>query len=338
MWYQADMLIETSFPFVGFVIDPDHTSIEMNVGWNRIGFTPQVNMELSEALEGLTPSVDDQIKSQFGFAQFDENYGWYGSLDYLEPGAGYMLYSAETDTLVYPTGYGRESDPVEIILPEVQPLLAEIPWGVDKVKYLNNMTITALIESDTLGVNNPDDAIAAFVGDECRGIGRPVYVPEIEAYRVFMQVYGDVTEPLTFRIWQSDGELFYESGSALEFNANDIVGSLSSPMIILRTPLGVGDRGFIPDVFSLGQNYPNLFNPRTTMGFGIPEDGHVRIRIYNLLGQEVRTLVDSDLSAGYRFVIWNSLNESGQPISSGIYLVVMESGSFRDVRKMLMLK
>ena len=74
------------------------------------------------------------------------------------------------------------------------------------------------------------------------------------------------------------------------------------------------------------------------MGFGIPEDGHVRIRIFNLRGQEVRTLVDNDLSAGYRFVVWNSLNDSGHPISSGIYLVVMESGSFREVRKMLMLK
>ncbi|MEA3288419.1 MAG: LamG domain-containing protein, partial [Candidatus Marinimicrobia bacterium] len=126
--YQADMLLETSFPFVGFVIDPDNTAIEMSVGWNRIGYTPQVNMELAEALSGLTPLPNDQIKSQIAFAQYDANYGWYGSLDYLEPGVGYMLHLAQSDTLIYPSGYGRSLDPVIVDESEEQPLLVECPW------------------------------------------------------------------------------------------------------------------------------------------------------------------------------------------------------------------
>ena len=336
--YQADMLLETSFPFVGFEVDPDNTSIEMGAGWNRISYLPQFNMETMEALSNLTPDQDDQIKSQTGFAQFDETYGWYGSLDYMEPGLGYMMHLAQSDTLVYPSDQMRGEEPI-CIEPEVEEvLLAECPWEVDPYRYMDNMTITALIEGDTLGMNNPEDAIAAFVGNECRGVGRPVYIPELQAYRVFMMIYGDISEPITFQLWEVEDELVYESGTELLFEANTQFGTLTDPLFILRTPLGIGDRGYIPDVFSLSQNYPNPFNPQTTLGFGIPEDSHTVIRIYNLRGQEVRTLVDEDLSAGYRFIVWNSLNNQGHRLPSGIYLTVMESGSFREVKKMVMLK
>ncbi len=336
--YQADMLEAASFPFVGFVIDPDITSIEMESGWNRISYTPQVNMETVEALSGITPSPEDQIKSQYGFAQYDATYGWYGSLDYLEPGVGYMMHLAQADTLIYPSGVGRSSDPLyEEDLPE-QELRVDCPWTVDENHYLDNMTITALLESDTLGLNNPDDAVAAFVGDACRGVARPVYVPEIESYRIYIMIYGDQSEQINFRIWQAEGDLTYQSGTSFDFQADQRLGGLVDPIMITRTPLGIGDKGYIPEVFSLSQNYPNPFNPVTTMGFGLPEDGHVSIRIYNIRGQQIRTLLDEDLTAGYRFVIWNSQNDVGHKVPSGIYLTVMESGSFREVKKMVMLK
>ena len=336
--YQADMLVETSFPFVGFSVDPDNTAIELASGWNRIGYTPQVNLPLTAALAGLTPSTDDQIKSQIAFAQFDENYGWYGSLDYLEPGLGYMLHLAQADTLIYPSSVERAMDEPRQQAVDELPLLAEAPWSVDPYLYPANMTICGLLESDTLGLNDPNDAVAAFVGEECRGIARPVYVPEIEAYRVFLVIYGLGSEAVNFKIWEAEGDLTYASGSTLAFDTDSRLGTLTDPLLILRTPLGIGDKGYIPDVFSLSQNYPNPFNPRTTMGFGIPVDGQVRIRVFNLRGQEVRTLVDAELTAGYRFVVWNSLDDQGRLLPSGIYLSVMESGSFREVKKMVMLK
>jgi len=194
------------------------------------------------------------------------------------------------------------------------------------------------LESDTIGVNNPADAVIAYVGDEVRGIARPVYIPELDASRIFLTIHGIQGEAITLNIWDSEDEIVYTSNENYEFSTDLAVGTPLAPEFITRAPLGIGDKGYIPDVFSLGQNYPNPFNPRTSMGFGIPEDGHVNIRIYNLRGQEIRTLVDSDLSAGYRFVVWNSQDDFGHPISSGIYLIVMESGSFREVHKMLMLK
>jgi len=74
------------------------------------------------------------------------------------------------------------------------------------------------------------------------------------------------------------------------------------------------------------------------MGFGLPEDAHVSVRLYNLLGQSVRTLVDDDLSAGYRYLTWNGRDDLGRNLTSGVYLVVMESQSFRQTRKIVLIK
>lgn len=336
--YQADMLVATSFPFVGFEIDPQSVPIEMASGWNRISFTPSDNIEVPEALASLTPVANDQIKGQVGFAQYDPNYGWYGSLDVLQPGKGYMMFLQDADTLVYPSNAGRSEDQFHMETEIVLPTLATCPWEMDAHHYLNSMTMVGLLESDTLGINSPHDAVAAFAGDELRGVARPVWVEAIQAYRLFLQIYGVGGEELHFQIWQAEGDLVYESGTELTFIADVRYGSLSDPTFILRTPLGVGDKGYVPDVFSLGQNYPNPFNPVTTMGFGLPEDAHVSIRIFNLRGQEIRTLVDEDLTAGYRFINWNSLDDHGRLVPSGIYLSVMESQNFRDVKKMVILK
>ncbi len=75
----------------------------------------------------------------------------------------------------------------------------------------------------------------------------------------------------------------------------------------------------IPSAFSLGQNYPNPFNPVTAIDFNLPEDGMVKISVFNLLGQEVRTLKAGSMSAGSYQVVWNSQDNDGRKVSSGLY-------------------
>ncbi len=94
----------------------------------------------------------------------------------------------------------------------------------------------------------------------------------------------------------------------------------------------------LPDVFALRQNYPNPFNPITTLRYDLPEVAHVRLVIYDILGRRVKTLVSGVQEPGYRTVIWNGTDDAGKPISSGLYIVMMESGSHRFVRKMVFLK
>jgi hypothetical protein len=122
------------------------------------------------------------------------------------------------------------------------------------------------------------------------------------------------------------------------FEVNQAIGNPLNPLLFTKAPLRPGDKGYIPDVFSLSQNYPNPFNPTTTFGFGLPEDAKVRIRIYNILGQEVKTLVNDHLPAGYRFIQWDGKNDYGQIATSGLYIAVMESKNFRQVRKMVLMR
>ena len=93
------------------------------------------------------------------------------------------------------------------------------------------------------------------------------------------------------------------------------------------------DNGLIPTDYILNQNYPNPFNPVTTIRFGLPERNHVTLKVYNILGQDVATLVDEVRPAGYHVIHWNAEN-----LASGLYFTRMESGNKVRLTKMLLLK
>ncbi|HTY11184.1 MAG TPA: right-handed parallel beta-helix repeat-containing protein [Bacteroidota bacterium] len=94
-----------------------------------------------------------------------------------------------------------------------------------------------------------------------------------------------------------------------------------------------------PTSYSLDQNYPNPFNPSTTIGYQLPEDNtHVRLTIYSMTGQAVKTLVDENQKAGTYRVVWNGTNNAGAHISSGVYFYRMTAGKFVQVKKLLLLK
>ena len=94
----------------------------------------------------------------------------------------------------------------------------------------------------------------------------------------------------------------------------------------------------LPASYELGRNYPNPFNSRTKMSFQLPNASHVKIQILNILGQPIRTLANGRFDAGSHQVAWDGKNDSGQQVISGIYIVRMEAGSFRQAREMLFVK
>ncbi|MCK4386197.1 MAG: T9SS type A sorting domain-containing protein [candidate division Zixibacteria bacterium] len=93
-----------------------------------------------------------------------------------------------------------------------------------------------------------------------------------------------------------------------------------------------------PTTFLLSQNYPNPFNPVTNFKFTVPEASCVKIEIFNILGQKVKTLVDEDMRAGVFIVDWDGKDERGVEVSSGIYFYRMTAGDFSDTKRMVLLK
>ncbi len=102
----------------------------------------------------------------------------------------------------------------------------------------------------------------------------------------------------------------------------------------------------IPDIFyspvathfHLDQNYPNPFNPECRIRFGVPKPGLVRLKIFDVSGRLVRTLVDENLRTGTYIKVWNGTDSRGLPVASGVYFYKMEAGSFVRTRKMLLMK
>jgi len=98
------------------------------------------------------------------------------------------------------------------------------------------------------------------------------------------------------------------------------------------------DHVLLPKTLELSQNYPNPFNPSTTIRFALPEEGRMKLVIYNVLGQKVKELVNEYRQAGYHEVIWSGKNETGAQVASGVYIYQIETVKGIQARKMLLIK
>ncbi len=121
------------------------------------------------------------------------------------------------------------------------------------------------------------------------------------------------------------------SGEQSKFSS---VGSFSTGNITSVEP----GHQVIPANFVLAQNYPNPFNPTTSITYSIPNENFVNIKIYDMLGREVATLVNDYKNAGNHMVDWNGEDNSGQKVASGTYIYRITAGNFVATKKMVLLK
>ena len=94
----------------------------------------------------------------------------------------------------------------------------------------------------------------------------------------------------------------------------------------------------MPEQFALGQNFPNPFNPETTIAYDLPEKTRVQVEVFDVLGQKVRTLVDGEQAAGRYQVRWEGRDENGRNAASGIYFYRLHTDGFHSIRRMVLLR
>ncbi|HPH61206.1 MAG TPA: T9SS type A sorting domain-containing protein, partial [Candidatus Syntrophosphaera sp.] len=125
---------------------------------------------------------------------------------------------------------------------------------------------------------------------------------------------------------------------AMLINTDDPANpALSVDLLGAGHPLANSD-SVIPAVTELKGNYPNPFNPSTTIAYSVKEATPVLIGIYNIKGQLVRTLVDEAKTAGNHLVVFDGLDNNRQPLSSGVYFYRMRAGDYSRSQKMIMMK
>ena len=126
--------------------------------------------------------------------------------------------------------------------------------------------------------------------------------------------------------------------SGLE-NVNNFYMTMERKMTRVSTVSTTPNLETLPGKFALYPAYPNPFNPNTSISYELPTDGMVYLAIYDVMGRKVSTLVSSKIQrAGYHHVTWNATNNLGQSVAAGMYIYTIQSGKFRQTKKMILLK
>jgi len=172
----------------------------------------------------------------------------------------------------------------------------------------------------------------------------PNLEPDMNIYSVYRDLTPDfVPGPLNMIDSTSDTLLFdqdwtWRGGYYYKVSATDVHGN-ESVFAVLYPDAVTGDEPVVtPAATFLAQNFPNPFNPSTTIRFGLKSGGHVSLNIYDAAGRLVRTLLDKALSAGNYEESWNGLDNAGSSSASGVYFFRLSTGNMIETRKMIMLR
>jgi hypothetical protein len=265
---------------VGDLASPANHPITINSGWNWIGFPCNQNVGVDVALSGFTPANNDIIKGRNGYTTYysDANYSmWYGTLNTLESGKGYMYRSNSSTpkTLTFQTGRGETA--AENITSENN------HYRPNSGSYADNMTLAAVLELDGEELRSEDYELAAFVGDECRGSVRLMYVEPLDRYIAFLTVFGEQSETLSFRL--TDGTQSSMSSDDMAYVADGVAGTMTEPVTLRFGTLNVDENEALNVVV-----YPN---PSDGV-FNIQGQGIRKIEVFNSYGQIVLSEEISD--------------------------------------------
>jgi hypothetical protein len=144
------------------------------------------------------------------------------------------------------------------------------------------------------------------------------------------------------------GVLTLAEGQPLIDQANVIITTINASMMPKQASGFPSESSSVPNGYTLEQNYPNPFwsavtsrlagNPTTAIRFALPQASHVAVKIFNMRGQEIRTLTEAHYEAGYYSMLWDGKDNHGQLVPSGVYLYKLQVNGFEETRKMTFMK
>ena len=226
-FYKLEMNADGQIDITGTALSPNQVRLDLKQGWNWIGYIPRSATSPTKALALLTADVGDEVKGQEGFAQFNGT-TWIGTLEQMEPGKGYMYRAKKAQSFQYPI-IGASVANAALRSADVYSAANNPIWAVDIHKYPNNMSVIADLWADGIKQEPGVYTVAAFCGDECRGIGE--YVDG----KLFMTVYGEGKgETITFRAVRDGQSTQWAIRETIAFTENT-QGSLEQPFALNLT-------------------------------------------------------------------------------------------------------
>ncbi len=317
---------------LGVLIDPATVNIPISAGWNWIGFIPQFPLTVNEALASLDPLNGDLIKSQTQFAQFLAGFGWIGNLEYMSPPNGYLLKMAAPGTLTYPNApVGGKPGVVGGEANNGKVDSRNSIFQVDATKFEHSQTLIAMLENSSANVTGKDFELGAFVGNECRGAAKAIWIEPLQAHLFFQTIYANTTgELLKFKFY--DGKDIFDLDETMFFSADAAVGTVQNPFKFSSTissatdPSGMTNEDFEPFLDVL----PNPVSDYATIRFRSPEAENVRFEIADAAGKSIQVF-EYQAIKGMNAMLWQ---EAGN-LPQGVYLLKMTAGSLVMTEKVV---
>jgi hypothetical protein len=186
------------------------------------------------------------------------------------------------------------------------------------------------------GLSEPQNSGSGYVPFVHDGVHRSMY-PDANGSPITISQGQTVNIPRTITL---DASWVASNCRVIVFvqnNTDKKVQNVEYKEVSSLTSVGEPVNG-VPTTFGLAQNYPNPFNPSTTFDYAVSKQSFVQIKVYDLLGREVRTLLSEEKGIGVFDVTWDGKNDAGENVPSGMYLYRMTAGSFSESKKMLLLK
>ncbi|MFQ5638290.1 MAG: T9SS type A sorting domain-containing protein [bacterium] len=302
------------------------TPIALTAGWNFVSYLPSTAMSAETALASVVSQLAI-IKNDAG-KFFIPNV--INSLGNMTPGKGYKLYLNADATLTYPQGSSlAKTHTNRLTTPGISSKhFAFRQRTGESFSVVVKSTGQRFKPGDEIGIFTPGGlCVGAGVWDDAGLIGISAWADDDRTDVVDGFRYGEMMQ---FKLWDTEENREVEL-NAVFTSGSDRFDEDAFAVVELASPA-------LPTTFSLGQNYPNPFNAGTVISYQLPESGRLTLKIYNLLGEQVRMLLNETQEAGSYTVHWDGKDHVGKFVPSGVYLYRIQAGSYTATRKAVFVK
>ena len=212
--------------------------------------------------------------------------------------------------------------------------IIEIPILVSTSKSISGLQISLEYDNEMMRAGTPATT------DRTRGMSIAHNADKGHIIILMYNVSGKTIDPGNGPVLTIPFTLSHEARGECELKFQQVIladeEAQAIPSEVKSVPVAIHNT--LPTTYALSQNYPNPFNPETVIDFQLPQESHVNLTIFNMLGQEIRRLMDEKKSGGYYKVVWDGKSEVGESVASGVYFYSLKAGHFSSIKKMMLLK
>jgi type IX secretion system substrate protein/Big-like domain-containing protein len=373
-WIYSNKSASINVNNIPFETNNDSVIVPIAKGWNQIGMPMPFDVEMSNvrfvqenvSLSSAIPLAQAVADSVIGYAIYwyhvignQSGYAW-GFIDttFTQPWRGYWIFSETNGSLIYSK---EPSFRNSVVIPSGMISNQADTWqlnlSIDCENLIDSKNIIGTRIGTNIKIQEPpvlDKFVSMYFKSGNNKLTGLYNTPlkdyaEVKNYDVFFET-SEINKPhlikwqlpennVYFYLVDNNSEKIIDMREETEYSVNP--NSKSHGMILYATYNADFKPSIIPVKFKLKQNYPNPFNPITTIEFGIPENGKDNIttlKIFNILGQEITTLIKRKINSGYHKITWSGLNKNNQKVASGLYFYSLSNGKTELFKKMIFIK